>query len=88
MRQSDVNESTHFRSDDRVYCMNGKWFYQTRESDHGPFPSREAASADLARYVDEMKYFDDISPEDAKLTPKSQTEGYASFSLVDKGIPH
>jgi len=88
MRQSDANESTHFRSGDRVYCMNGKWFYQTRESDHGPFPSREAASMDLARYVEEMKYFDGISPEEAKLTAKSQTDGYASFSLVDKDTPH
>ena len=60
MRKSDIQDSTFFRSRDRVFCQNGKWFYQTREDDHGPFPTREAAELDLKRYVDEMDFFDGI----------------------------
>lgn len=87
MRKSDSNESTHFRSGDRVYCMNGSWFFQTREVDHGPFPTEDSARAELARYVDEMHYFDSISPEEAKLTPKANGNDYADFTLVDKDSP-
>lgn len=84
MRKSDRKESTHFRSVDRVFCLNGNWFYQTREADHGPFSSRAAALLDLKRYVDEMQFFDTSAPEDRKLTLKNSKDDYASFSLVDK----
>lgn len=87
MRKSDPNDGTHFRSADRVFCMNGSWFFQTREADHGPFSSEDSARAELQRYVDEMHYFDSIGPEEAKLTPKTATNDYANFSLVDKDSP-
>jgi hypothetical protein len=60
MRKSDDKDSTYFRSGDRVFCLNGKWYYQTREDDHGPFATREAAEKDLQRYVDEMRFFDGV----------------------------
>ena len=84
MRKSDQQDSTFFRSRDRVFCQNGKWFYQTREDDHGPFPTREAAEIDLKRYVDEMDFFDGIkkgAPNDES-SPKDPD--FANFSLVDK----
>jgi len=87
MRKSDPKESTHFRSGNRLYCMNGKWFFQTREADHGPYPSEETAQVELQRYVDEMHYFDAIGPEQARLTSKQNTGDYASFTLVDKDSP-
>ncbi len=60
MRKDDATESTQFRSGDRVFCLNGQWFFQTREQDHGPFPSRGAATAELERYVNEMDFFSDV----------------------------
>ncbi len=84
MRKSDSQDSTFFRSRDRVFCQNGGWFYQTREDDHGPFPTREAAERDLKRYVEEMDFFDGVrkgSPADDR-TPKDPN--FANFSLVDK----
>lgn len=70
-----------------MYCMNGSWFFQTRESDHGPFPTEERARLELKRYVDEMHYFDSIGPAEAKLTPKQGKNDYANFTLVDKDSP-
>jgi len=87
MRKDDVDNSTYFRSGDRVFCMNGKWFYQTREVDHGPFPTRDAALLDLQRYVDEMAFFDGITGDDAGISKDRKADGYADFSLVDKD-PH
>lgn len=88
MRKNDPEAGTHFRSGSRVYCMNGKWFFQTREADHGPYASEQAAQVELQRYVEEMHYFDGIGPEEAKLTSKQSTSDYASFSLVDKDSPN
>ncbi len=59
MRKQDTDNSTHFRAGDRVFCQNGKWFFQTREDDHGPFPSREEAEKELDRYTEEMTYFEE-----------------------------
>ncbi len=83
MRKSDDDIATYFRSGDRVFCLNGKWYYQTRENDHGPFPTREAAQIDLQRYVDEMSFFDDVR-KPAPAAAASADPDFANFSLVDK----
>ncbi len=84
MRNSDEDDLTFFRSRDRVFCQNGSWFFQTREDDHGPFPTREAAELDLKRYVDEMAFFDGV--KDGAVSDKTAAPGvdFANFSLVDK----
>ena len=83
--KADQNDSTYFRSRDRVFCQNGKWFYQTREDHHGPFPTREAAAADLQRYVDEMAFFDDAQDgQPAVDKAKLEDPNFANFSLVEK----
>ena len=85
MRKSDANDSTYFRSKDRVFCQNGKWFYQTREDDHGPFPTREAATEDLQRYMDEMAFFDDAHDGTPTIDKaKLDDPNFANFSLVEK----
>ena len=84
MRGNDTEQGTHFRSGDRVFCQNGKWFFQTREDDHGPFPTREAAAADLQRYVDEMNFFDEASATDSGEQTASDSPNFANFTLVDK----
>ncbi len=83
MRKQDTDNSTHFRAGDRVFCQNGKWFFQTREDDHGPFPSREAAEKELDRYTEEMTYFEDVAPGVTK-APDAAAEDIAEFTLVDK----
>lgn len=82
MRKSDSSETTHFRSGDRVFCQNGKWFYQTRENDHGPFSTRAEAELDLARYVDEMDFFNGVRK--SRATSKTADAEFANFSLVEK----
>ena len=84
MRKSDDDDGTFFRSGNRVFCLNGKWYYQTREDDHGPFPSRDAAALDLQRYVDEMRFFDDLQPDSGTPPQEPQDPDFANFSLVDK----
>jgi len=67
-----------FRASSRVFCLNGEWFFQTREDDHGPFTRREAAEQALARYVSEMQEFGDATPS----YPSVQTPATANqFSL-------
>ena len=44
-----------FRASSRLFCLNGEWFFQTRENDHGPFTKREAAELALDRYTKEMQ---------------------------------
>ncbi len=57
MRESDKKESAvrYFRSGHRYFCMDGKWYFSTRESEEGPFGSREAAEAALERYLNSLE---------------------------------
>ena len=83
MRKKDTGNTTHFRAGNRVFCLNGEWFFQTREDDHGPFPTRDAAELDLKRYVEEMNYFDSIAGEH-RSKPRAPARQFADFKLVDK----
>jgi hypothetical protein len=51
-RREDHEEKTYFRSD-RLFSMNGQWYFSAREGDCGPYASREAARIALARFVNE-----------------------------------
>ena len=57
-----------FRVSSRVFCLNGEWYFQTRETDHGPFTRREAAELALDRYANEMQDME------------SMTAGYPSIA--------
>jgi len=91
MRKEDHDDGTHFRSRDRVYCMNGEWFFETREDDHGPYATRQAAEADLSRYTDEMSYLDGAdkppAPEIARQSGKLSDLKISDLRLVDKDEP-
>lgn len=85
MRKSDADNVTYFRSGNRIFCLNGNWYFQTREDDHGPFPTREAAELNLQRYVDEMSFFDDVQQSTPPVIRSSPEDPeFANFSLVDK----
>lgn len=55
MRRSDPKSTTKsfFRTGDRVFVLNGQWFFATREGEVGPFRSREAALKEVRRFVQE-----------------------------------
>jgi len=84
-RDKENRDATWFRSPERVFCLNGAWYYQTREDDHGPFPTRAAAERDLARYVEEMQFLENVT-DGAPPPPDSDeaTPGFADFTLADK----
>ena len=55
MRRTDSKDITrsYFRTQDRLFALNGKWFFTTREGEIGPFHSRETAIREVKRYVQE-----------------------------------
>lgn len=54
MRKTDKNPKTYFRSE-RIFSMNGSWYFATREGDQGPFASRNRAEAGLRRHLNEQE---------------------------------
>ena len=59
MRKTDTEEKVFFRSDERFYCEDGQWYFQTREGDRGPFKSRLVAELKLRHYIDSMAFLED-----------------------------
>ena len=56
MRRSDVeSDKRYFRSETRVFNLNGLWHFATREGDQGPFSSRELAEKEAHRYADDWQ---------------------------------
>ncbi len=60
MRRTDSESASkrYFRTQERVFCMNGQWYFTAREGDIGPFRSRETALNEVARYVREREDLD------------------------------
>ena len=85
MRKKGTDNATYFRAGDRVFCLNGEWYFQTREDTHGPFPSRQTAEDDMDRYVKEMCYFDKPSRKEKNNT--QPVDGDVKLTLVDKDYP-
>ena len=55
MRSTDADDNKRhfFRSQERLFCFNGQWYFATREGDSGPFPTKDIARAEVARYISE-----------------------------------
>jgi len=53
MRQEDEQEKTYFRSTDRVFNLNGRWYFSTREGEQGPFATEQQAQFEIARFITE-----------------------------------
>ena len=56
-RRTDQKDKTYFRSE-RLFCMNGQWYFCAREGDHGPYASRDAAERALKRFVNDKVELD------------------------------
>jgi hypothetical protein len=53
MRREDEQEKTYFRSTDRVFNLNGGWYFSTREGEVGPFATEQQAQFEIARFITE-----------------------------------
>jgi len=53
MRQDDQQKKTFFRSTDRVFNLNGRWYFSTREGEQGPFATEQKAQYEIARFITE-----------------------------------
>ncbi len=64
MRKEDSKDKTYFRSNDRVFHMNGGWWFATRDEDCGPYPSKTKAQAQLNDYLKQLRV--DFDPTDTR----------------------
>ncbi len=51
-RREDTEDKTYFRSE-RVFGMNGQWYFSSREGDCGPFATPAMARNALERFLSE-----------------------------------
>jgi len=51
MRKDDAEQKTFFRSEERVFQVNGEWWFALREGDRGPFASRDLAFSELSQFM-------------------------------------
>ena len=75
MRRGDPEpEKMYFRSETRVFHLNGDWYFCTREGDQGPFPRREVAIQEAQRYANERASLEDFqASRSQEVTPKPRT---------------
>ena len=63
VRKTDKNRKTYFRSPaERLFLHEGKWYFQAREGDRGPYDTREMAELRLKRYIETLGFIDDYEP--------------------------
>jgi Domain of unknown function (DUF6316) len=51
-RREDTEDKSYFRSE-RVFGMNGQWYFGSREGDCGPFATPAMARRALERFISE-----------------------------------
>ena len=85
MRESDEQQTKHFRTGSRFFCADGKWFYSTREGEVGPFNSREEAEEGLREFIDTQVLLHGGKVEfDAK--PQSKAKRNEADSVWDNQV--
>lgn len=66
-RHTDSKKGRFERREERLFRRGFDWYYHIRDGQRGPFPTREAASADLAEYLSTVRFLEehaDRLPED------------------------
>jgi predicted ATPase len=53
VRRDDAEKKNYFRSPERVFRMNGAWYFATREGEQGPFASELEALKEIKRFITE-----------------------------------
>jgi len=51
VRHDDHENKRYFRSPDRVFQINGDWYFATREGDQGPFASEAEVQREVERFI-------------------------------------
>ena len=54
MRRDDIQEKPYFRSSQRLFRVNGDWYFSAREGDQGPYPNEMTAALELERFIEEQ----------------------------------
>ncbi len=80
MRKVDASDKLYYRSKQRMFCVNGEWFYQTREGNRGPFASRVDAERDAGQYQHEMSDITTAKPPN----PAERPFGHA---VIEPSLP-
>ena len=81
-RRDDRNEKTYFRSE-RVFAMNGEWYFGTREGDCGPFKTPELARAALVRFINEKVELDGFQKSRERETRKPKMTLAERLKIAD-----
>lgn len=82
MRSSDSEDKLRFRSD-RILCLNGLFYFNTREgTQEGPYRSREQAEVAAALYI--RYHLDPTRLDSAQHAPDPHFHRYAERSLDDR----
>ncbi len=87
MRRTDPENTNKrfFRTQERVFSMNGQWYFTAREGDIGPFRTRETALSEVARFVHEREELDSF--QKARRNQLAQTEDLALEILPKEDEP-
>ena len=77
MRRTDSEHTNrrYFRTQERVFSMNGQWYFTAREGDIGPFRTREVALKEVARYAREREDLDSF--QNARQSQRHRSDGPA-----------
>ena len=65
------DDRPHFRSRERLFTLNGQWYFSAREGDCGPYHSRKQALFEVDLYICERSTFADMHNEKNKLRSRS-----------------
>ena len=81
-RREDHEEKTYFRSE-RVFAMNGQWYFGAREGDCGPFRTQDLARAALARFINEKVELDGFQKSRESEVRKPKTTLAERLKIAD-----
>jgi len=87
MRKDDKQDKTYFRSADRVFNLNGRWYFSTREGEQGPFASERQAQFEIARFITEktdLAHFQREREEASRKIPTAQVYTFKGRALASR----
>lgn len=84
MRRTDPEQSSkrYFRTQERVFAMNGQWYFTAREGDVGPFTTRERALDEVARYAQERQDLERF--QNSRRQRSTTGGGHTSLAILPK----
>ena len=65
------DDRPHFRSRERLFTLNGQWYFSAREGDCGPYHSRKRALIEVDLYICERSMIADMENGKKELRSRS-----------------